>query len=217
MKVIKKSLDLLKPPEKNIRLHSEKQLVEFERSVKMFGQIRPIVIDENHTILAGNGLAETMRRLGYKEADCYQVLGLSEIEKKKLMMADNRIFDLGVDDMTAFDELIAELGGDLDVPGYDEDMLKALVMEPPEVDELISTYGQITQEQAQEIQAVGERYEQRDEESVQQATPVQPAMPPPQHVQDQIREFVGNTPAYKAEVQENKYIECPKCGERIWL
>lgn len=43
-----KDLTLL---ERNIRIHTEKQLQEFERSVKMFGQIRPIVIDENNTIL----------------------------------------------------------------------------------------------------------------------------------------------------------------------
>ena len=44
MKVTKKPLAQLHPPERNVRLHTEKQLKEFRRSVEMFGQIRPIVI-----------------------------------------------------------------------------------------------------------------------------------------------------------------------------
>lgn len=217
MKIIKKSLELLKAPERNIRLHTDKQLIEFRRSVQMFGQIRPIVIDENNTILAGNGLAETLRLMGRKEADCYLVTGLSDIEKKKLMMADNRIFDLGVDDMTAFDALVQELKDDLDIPGYDENMLKALVMEPIEIDDLISGYGLISDERADKLRETKEKYEQRDELNAQQAEQQAPAAAPPASVIEEIRKFTGNTEAYKAEEQEHKYIECPKCGERIWL
>ena len=51
MKQLTMKLKDLIRPERNIRIHTEKQLQEFERSVKMFGQIRPIVIDENNTIL----------------------------------------------------------------------------------------------------------------------------------------------------------------------
>ena len=53
-----KLVDLVKP-EKNVRIHTEQQLKEFQRSVKMFGQIRPIVVDENNVILAGNCLLYT--------------------------------------------------------------------------------------------------------------------------------------------------------------
>lgn len=217
MKIIKVPLDKLKAPERNIRLHNDKQLREFQRSVEMFDQIRPIVIDENFTILAGNGLAETLRRMGRTVADCHQKTGLSEVQKKKLMMADNRIFDLGVDDMDAFDAVLAELGDDLDVPGFDEDMLKALVMDPPDIGDLISDYGKIPAERAEEMRETTARYEQREEAAAQQATQYKPAPPPPAHVTEQLREFTGNTPAFAAETQEHKYIECPKCGERIWL
>ena len=78
-------------PEKNVRIHTEQQLREFERSVKMFGQIRPIVVDEKNVILAGNGLYETLLRMGYEEALVYQYTDLTENQKKKLMIADNKI------------------------------------------------------------------------------------------------------------------------------
>ena len=85
MKVIKKPLTELRRPDRNVRMHTDKQLKEFRRSVEMFGQIRPIVVDENGVILAGNGLYETLLSLGRTEADCYVVSGLTEAEKKKLI------------------------------------------------------------------------------------------------------------------------------------
>ncbi len=60
MKVVKKPLSELHSPERNVRLHTDKQLKEFRRSVEMFGQIRPIVVDEGGMILAGNGLFEAI-------------------------------------------------------------------------------------------------------------------------------------------------------------
>ena len=109
MIITKVPLNMLKAPEKNVRIHSAKQIEEFKRSIEMFGQIRPIVCDEAYTIIAGNGLYAALSALGWAEADCYIVSGLSEVEKKKLMLADNRIFSLGVDDLQAFDEILLEL------------------------------------------------------------------------------------------------------------
>lgn len=89
----------------------------------MFGQIRPIIIDEENTVLCGNGLFETLKQMGEKEADCYRVIGLSDNQKKKLMLADNRVFWLGEDDAESIDAFIRELGDDLDIPGFDDESL----------------------------------------------------------------------------------------------
>ena len=59
----------MKKPDKNVRMHTEKQLQEYERSVRMFGQIRPIVVDEEGMILAGIGLYDTLIRMNEQEAD----------------------------------------------------------------------------------------------------------------------------------------------------
>ena len=201
MKTVVKLLSELKRPERNVRMHTDKQLVEFRRSVEMFGQIRPIVCDEAGVILAGNGLYETLLSMGRTEADCYVVEGLTENEKKKLMLADNRIFDLGVDDMKAFDEFIAELGDDLDVPGFDDELLRSLVADEAEIDEMMSSYGLITEEKKAEIAGAAETY-QKEEES----RAAQPAGAPDTNA--------GHT----EEAQPvGKYVVCPKCGEKIWL
>lgn len=89
MKVTKIRLADLIKPEKNVRIHTEQQLKEFRRSIEMFGQIRPIVVDENNVILAGNGLYDTLLAMGKDTADVYRYDNLTENQKKKLMIADN--------------------------------------------------------------------------------------------------------------------------------
>ncbi|MBR4193770.1 MAG: hypothetical protein IKQ54_05520 [Oscillospiraceae bacterium] len=200
MQVTKLPLSELKRPERNTRMHTDKQIAEFKRSVAMFGQIRPIVVDENYVMLAGNGLYDTLLAMGRTEADCYVVTGLSEKEKKKLMLADNRIFDLGVDDMDAFDALIAELGDDLDVPGYDEELLQSLIADSEEIDEIMSSYGLVDEGKKEELASAAETY--RKEEAAREAAPA---------AKD------NNVPGTEEGQPVGKYVVCPKCGEKVWL
>ena len=94
MKITKIKLTDLKKPERNVRKHTDKQMVEYVRSLDMFGQIRPLVVDEDHVIIAGNGLYDALMKQGADTADCYVVTGLTDKEKKKLMLADTKIFEL---------------------------------------------------------------------------------------------------------------------------
>ena len=81
MNVTTKRLDALNHPKKNVRIHSEQQIRELKRSLEKFGQTRAIVVDEDDTILIGNGLYEAMVSLGYQEATVYVKTGLSENDK----------------------------------------------------------------------------------------------------------------------------------------
>ena len=196
MKITKIKLTDLKRPERNVRMHTDKQINEFKRSVSQFDQIRPIVVDEDYVIIAGNGLYDTLLALGRETADCLVKTGLTENQKKKLMLADNRIFSLGTDDLDAFDAIIQELKDDLDIPGYDDELLQSLVAATEEITEQLVEYGTIDHEDAQSIRQAGERYE------VQIQT--MPAPPPP-----------GNDPA--PQDAERQCVVCPKCGETLWL
>lgn len=64
MKITVKKLADLHKPAHNIRRHSDKQITEYIRSVEMFGQIKPLVVDEHGEIIAGNGLFEALTRMG---------------------------------------------------------------------------------------------------------------------------------------------------------
>lgn len=200
MQTIIKKLSELTRPEKNIRIHTERQLKEFEKSIHMFGQIRPIVIDENSVILAGNGLYETLIRMGKEDAVCYQYIGLTENQKKKLMIADNKIFSLGIDKLDTLNDFLEDLRGDLDIPGFDEEILRQMVSDAEEVTEKIVEYGTLDEEEIQVIRDSNERREQKHEES-------------PETVP-----FANSAPEQNETVAEvQKSVSCPKCGEKIWL
>lgn len=203
MNVVKMKLADLKRPERNVRMHTEKQLVELERSVKMFGQIRPIVVDDGLVILAGNGLYETLLRLGWEEADVLQMEGLTENQKKKLMLADNKIYGLGVDDLESFDIFLEELKDDLDIPGFDEGLLRSMVSQAGEVSEKLQEYGTLDDGEIEEIKAARERKDLLmtsgvpDEDAGEEETESAAA--------DEEREPI------------RKFVVCPHCGEKVWL
>ena len=203
-----KLVDLVKP-EKNVRIHTEQQLKEFQRSVKMFGQIRPIVVDENNVILAGNGLYETLIAMGKETADVYKYDNLTENQKKKLMIADNKIFSLGIENLDTLNSFLEDLQGDLDIPGFDEDILKQMVSEAEDVTEKLSEYGTLDDEEIQSIKESGERKEQQIQKvEAEQATPTpQPIAQPQQEMPEDSEDTT----------EVKKFVICPKCGEKIWL
>ena len=200
-------INALKPAEKNVRIHSEKQINEMKRSIESFGQIRPIVTDENGVIIVGHGLWETLKLMGETHAKVLVLEGLSEAEKKKLMLADNKIYELGNTDYDALLEILEEInleGDSLDIPGYDVEVLEALLADTDDIDAELKKYGDISDEKIDELK------EEREEVK---ATVVQP---------EEEREIVLNSDIIKVEQEKETerpkpYVECPKCGEKIWL
>ena len=211
MDSFKMQLSELIKPEKNVRIHTEQQLKEFERSVKMFGQIRPIVIDEKKIILAGNGLYETLVRMGYEEADVYQYTNLTESQKKKLMIADNKIFSLGIENLDTLDSFLNDLRDDLDIPGFDSDVLQQMVSDAEDITEKLSEYGTLDDEEIKEIK---ERTERR-ESKMEPQTPIGGG-----NVAEPIGK-VSDTTTDESKEEETtdikKFVICPSCGEKIWL
>lgn len=193
MTIIRKPLSELHKPDKNVRRHTDKQIHEYIRSLEMFGQIKPVVIDETGEIIAGNGLYEALLVMGADSCDCYVVTGLSSKQKKKLMLADNRVYELGITDTDVFDELIRELDGDVDVPGWDADLLEMLNASVDDANDMIESYGVY---EPKEVEVVTRRERSAVAE-------------PPHHEQ-------ADTGAASA-APVGAFVICPKCGERICL
>ena len=47
-------IEKIKPYEKNARTHSEEQIQKIAESIREFGFLNPILIDENYMIIAGH-------------------------------------------------------------------------------------------------------------------------------------------------------------------
>ena len=185
------SLSVLKAPEKNTRIHTPKQIEEMRRSLKKYGQYKNIVIDENNLVLAGNGLVEAMRLEEMKKADAIVVYDLTDNEKKKLMMADNKTAGLGVDDLKNIEALIGELAGDFDIPGFDDDVLKSISASSAEISQALEDYGKATERNLEGIDARAGVNESAESEEQPEGT--------------------------DAPTEDRKSVKCPRCGADVWL
>lgn len=217
MKVIKKRLDDLKHPEKNVRIHSEQQIRELKRSLEKFGQTRALVVDENNVILIGNGLYEAMVSLGYQEASVYVKTELSENDKKKLMIADNKTYALGIDNLDTLNEFLEELRGDLDIPGYDEEILQQMVADADEVTEKISEYGTLDESEIQKIKEANEKREQKAAAAEISDNNSENSSENPNTSDNQSSERQNTTETEPEITETRKFVICPNCGEKIWL
>lgn len=217
MKVIKKRLDDLKHPEKNVRIHSEQQIRELKRSLEKFGQTRALVVDENNVILIGNGLYEAMVSLGYQEASVYVKTELSENDKKKLMIADNKTYALGIDNLDTLNEFLEELQGDLDIPGYDEEILQQMVADADEVTEKISEYGALDESEIQKIKEANEKREQKAAVAEISDNNSENSSENPNTSDNQSSERQNTTETEPEITETRKFVICPNCGEKIWL
>lgn len=208
MKVVKMKLADLVKPEKNVRIHTEQQIKEFCRSVEMFGQIRPIVVDENNIILAGSGLYDTLITMGKDTADVYRYDNLTENQKKKLMIADNKIFSLGIENLETLNSFLEDLHGDLDIPGFDEEILKQMVSEAEDITSKISEYGTLDED---EIRSINEATERRNRQM--------PVGQGDQETEQDPAAIVQQEPTADNEdsTEIRKFVVCQKCGEKVWL
>ena len=109
------SLEDLHQDDKNPRVHSQRNMSMLARSVEDVGAARSGVIDENNTILAGNGTFEALRDAGItkvrvvptdgNEWVVVQRTGLSRAQKDKLKLYDNRTAELASYDKTNLEAL----------------------------------------------------------------------------------------------------------------
>lgn len=216
MKIERVKIADLKPAEKNTRNHNAKQLEELIRSYKMFGQIRPVIIDEDNVIWCGNGLYLALKQAGETEVDAHRVVGLTEEQKKKLMMADNQIFTLGTTNSAVLDEFLSEIT-DYDVPGYDADMLQQLYGSMEEATEAMSSYGVIPEETVVEIQGREMAHNEVQESRVYTQSDA-PALK--DDADDTLPPTIKHTDGMfnvPKDKDTRPFIVCPKCGEKIWV
>ena len=66
-------IDNLKFDLNNVRKHDDNSIKAIANSLSAFGQRKPIVIDQNNTVIAGNGTLKAGIYLGLKELDCVKV------------------------------------------------------------------------------------------------------------------------------------------------
>lgn len=121
------NIEELKPYENNSRTHSRSQIEKIAKSLKEFGWMSPVVIDENYTIIAGHGRVLGAKKAGITEVPCLIVDDLTDEQKRAYVIADNKLSDESGWD---YDKLVEELKSlnsskyDTSFTGFNLDSLK---------------------------------------------------------------------------------------------
>ena len=131
----------LRPDPANARTHSERNLEAIQGSLARFGQQKPIVVDADGVIRAGNGTYQAAKALGWRALAVVRT-HLEGLEAAAFSIADNRTSDLSEFDDPSLAQLLAELRAEdaLAGVGFEEDEIDALLAEldtgePGEVDD----------------------------------------------------------------------------------
>lgn len=84
-------------------------------SIRQCGYVAPIIVDEDGVILAGHTRYKALQKLCYETADVLVKSGMTEEQKKKYRLLDNKTGELAQWDF----ELLADELADLDFDGFD--------------------------------------------------------------------------------------------------
>lgn len=102
------------PYENNPR-HNDQAVDAVKESIKQCEYIAPIIVDEDMVILAGHTRQKALKSLGRKEVEVMIVSGLTDEQKKKYRLLDNKTNELASWDI---DLLEIELEN-IDFEGFD--------------------------------------------------------------------------------------------------
>ncbi len=107
-------------------------------SLEQFGQYRSVVALKDLTILAGHHVVRAAQNIGMKTVRV-DIIDADETSARKILLADNRIADLGLGpDFEMLLKNLEDLAGDFEGTGYDlefQRLLEDAVNGPPEPEE----------------------------------------------------------------------------------
>lgn len=108
MKIHSAKIEKLKNDPHNARVHNQKNIEAIKGSLAKFGQQKPIVIDKDNVVIAGNGTLEAAKSLGWEEIQVV-VTSLDTLNKTAFALADNKTSELAEWDTSILDEQLEAL------------------------------------------------------------------------------------------------------------
>jgi DNA modification methylase len=125
-----RSIRALLPHARNSRTHSDAQVAQVAGSIREFGWTNPILVDGEGVIIAGHARLLAARKLGMEEVPVIVLAHLTPVQKRALVIADNKLaLNAGWDEETLRVEIesLQEDGFDLDVVGFSEEEIRILL------------------------------------------------------------------------------------------
>ena len=122
-------IDELRPYENNAKIHGEEQIKQLRRSLREFGFVSPVLIDEDNNLIAGHGRVEAARAEGMTEVPYVLVSDLTEAQRRAYIIADNRLAETGEWDAARLKFEMQELqsfGFDAELTGFVMDEIETI-------------------------------------------------------------------------------------------
>lgn len=123
----------LKPYERNAKKHDQAQVDSIRASLRQFGQVHRVLVDEDGVIIAGHGRHEALLQEQFAEVRVLVAVGWEESEKRKFRLADNQLtMATGWDEKLLKGEVLElnALGVELDQLGFEPGRIAGLLHEP---------------------------------------------------------------------------------------
>jgi hypothetical protein len=125
-------LKSLKAYERNSRTHGDVQVELLVNSIREFGFVNPVLVDENNVVIAGHGRLMAAERIPLDNVPAIRLVNLSESRKKALRIADNKIALHSGWDFEKLGEELSELAMDdydLGITGFSDNEIDSLLKE----------------------------------------------------------------------------------------
>ena len=123
-------VDALIPHVRNAKQHSDAQVAQIAASIREFGWGAPILVDGQNNVIAGHGRLLAARKLRLTEVPVVPMTHLTDIQRRALILADNKIGENAAWDEALLGLELAELnnaGFDLGLTGFTPEEWDALI------------------------------------------------------------------------------------------
>jgi len=140
LSVTYRATESLKPDPRNARTHSKAQVAQIVASITEFGFTNPILIDPDGQLIAGHGRLLAAKAMGMAEVATIELVGLNDVQKRALRIADNKIalgagWDLDILRVELAELSTLDFGMDLTVTGFSTGELDVLLRSSDDPDD----------------------------------------------------------------------------------
>lgn len=136
-KIERRKVGDLRPYARNPKTHPPSQITALVGMIKEFGFTEPLLIDEDDTILAGHGRTLAAKEIGFEELPVVVIRGLTDSQKRALVIADNRSNEMGGWNNELLVSELNELklsGYSIELTGFDSSDLVSFIAQASEQD-----------------------------------------------------------------------------------
>lgn len=126
IRLVWRKIDELIPYAGNTKQHPQEQIDKLVGSFNEFGRIVPAGIDKDGNLIYGHGRILAARQRGDTEFPCIEIDGLSDLQRRAFVHADNLLAQSGTDEdlLRSEMEALRAAGFDVSITGFDPGALK---------------------------------------------------------------------------------------------